>query len=150
MIFSTTGGFSYVDDTEFVREHKVLLGMLKPGGKMLCAHLTPFCFTESLYEFLHLRFARASKRWKGKLKIRVKEKEYIMYLRSATRIERLLKEVGEIQAKYPVLIMTPPYQTGYGPGSKILNLHRKIENILLRSGWAAKISDQVAFLVNSK
>ncbi len=150
LIFSTTGGFSYVDDAEFIREHKVLLNMLKPGGKILAAHLTPFCFAESMYEILHLRFGKARKRWKGKLKVVVKNEEYNMYLRSSGRIKKLLKDTAEIERKYAILTLSPPYQTGYNPGQSIIKMHKAVEQNLLRSGLAAKVSDQVAFLIQSK
>ena len=49
LIFSTTGGFAYLDDEQFVRVHRVLASMLVPDGVMVIAHLTPFCAAESLF-----------------------------------------------------------------------------------------------------
>ena len=150
LVFSTTGGFSYVDDAEFVREHRILLDMLKPGGKLLTAHLTPFCLAESLYEILHFRFSKARMRWKKTLTIVVKDEEFTMYLRSSGRIGKLLKETGRLEKKYAILTLTPPYQTGYNPGHAIVKLHKAIDRKLLRFGPATKFSDQVAFRLSKR
>lgn len=148
IIFSTTGGFSYVDDKEFVREHKILLELLKPNGKMIVAHLTPFCLSETLYEVLHLRFRKAIQRWKGQLSISVKNKIYNMYLRSYIKVKDLLKNHCKIEKSYPILAVTFPYQTGYNPRPSWIRIQKYLEKKLMNIGIFKYIPDQIAFVIS--
>jgi SAM-dependent methyltransferase len=143
LIFSTTGGFAYLDDPAFVRVHRVLAGLLLPGGVMVLAHLTPFCPAESLYHLAHLRLGRAVQRWGGRVDVTVRGERMVMRLRSATRIRRLLDGVVQVQGMMPLLWCTPPFQSGFMPGPRALAALEAIEYRTRHVGLLAWLADQV-------
>lgn len=149
-IFSTTGGFSYVNNTELLREHQVLVNMLKPGGRMLIAHLTPFCPAESLYSLLKGKPRKAFRRWKKTLKVNVNGKFQTMYLRTYRDIKKLMRKQMEIELAFPLLSFTPPYQSGYNPSEKLSKWHKKTEKKLLKFSPGLYTADQVAFVISQK
>ena len=142
LVFSTTGGFAYLDDAEFVRIHQLLGAMLAPGGVMVIAHLTPFCVAESVYHLLHLRFGRAVQRWRGRVAIAVRGEPMVMRLRSAGHIRRLLAGVLHVEKLRPLLWCTPPFQSGFAPGPRILAALRAIERRTAGIAALARVADQ--------
>lgn len=143
LVFSTTGGFAYLDDEAFVRVHRVLAGMLAHGGVMVLAHLTPFCPAESLYHTLHLRFRRATERWRRQVPITVRGEPLLMRLRSPGDIRRLLAGVVRIESLAPLLWFTPPFQSGFVPGPRALAVFRAVERGTAGISGLAVVADQV-------
>jgi SAM-dependent methyltransferase len=143
LVFSTTGGFAYVDDSEFVRIHRLLGEMLAPGGVIVMAHLTPFCLAESAYHLLHLRPARAVQRWRGRVSITVRGEPMVMRLRSAGHVRRLSAGVLHVEKLRPLLWCTPPFQSGFTPGPRTLAALRAIERRTAGIGLLSAVADQV-------
>jgi hypothetical protein len=143
LVFSTTGGFAYLDDEQFVRVHRLLAAMLAPGGVMVLAHLAPFCPAESLYHVLHLRLGRAVQRWSGRVRVTVRGEPMLMRLRSPGHIRRLLQGVVRVERMTPLLWCTPPFQSGFVPGPRMLAVLRAIERRTAHMGALAAVADQV-------
>lgn len=143
LIFSTTGGFAYLDDPAFVRAHRLLAELLLPGGVMVLAHLTPFCAAESLYHLAHLRLGRAAQRWRGRVDVTVRGERMVMRLRSATHVRRLLTGVVQVQRMTPLLWCTPPFQSGFAPGRRALAALRAIEHRTRHVSALGLLADQV-------
>ena len=143
LVFSTTGGFAYLDDQEFVRIHRLLGAMLAPGGVMVIAHLTPFCLAESAYHLLRLRPRRAVQRWRGRVEVTVRGEPMEMRLRSARTIRRLLAGILHVETLRPLLWCTPPFQSGFAPGPRTLAVLRAIEQRTAGVGMLSAVSDQV-------
>jgi SAM-dependent methyltransferase len=143
LVFSTTGGFAYLDDDQFVRVHRLLAGMLPPGGVMVLAHLTPFCPADSVYNLLRLRLRRAVQRWSGTVPVTVRGEPMLMHLRSPGRIRRLLAGVVRVERMLPLLVCTPPFQTGFAPGPRVFAALKAVEQRAARIGALAGLADQV-------
>jgi SAM-dependent methyltransferase len=143
LVFSTTGGFAYLDDELFVRVHRLLASMLLPGGVMVMAHLTRFCAAESLFHLFHLRPARAVERWRGRVPVTVRGQRLLMRLRSPRHIRRLLGGVVHLERLTPLLWCTPPFQSGFVPGPRALAALRTIERCTTHTGALAVLADQV-------
>ncbi len=143
LVFSTTGGFAYLDDDEFVRVHRVLASMLAPGGRMVVAHLTRFCAVESLYHLLHVRLRRAVERWSGRVPISVRGEPMLMRLRSPRQVRGLLGGVVQVDRLAPLLWCTPPFQSGFKPGPRTLSILRAIERRTAHVSVLARLADQV-------
>jgi SAM-dependent methyltransferase len=143
IVFSTTGGFAYLDDELFVRVHRLLAAMLVPGGVMVMAHLTRFCAAESLFHLLHLRPRRVVERWRGRVPVTVRGKQMLMRLRSPGHIRRLLAGVVHLERLTPLLWCTPPFQSGFVPGPRALAALRAIERRTAHTGALALLADQV-------
>jgi 2-polyprenyl-3-methyl-5-hydroxy-6-metoxy-1,4-benzoquinol methylase len=143
LVFSTTGGFAYLDDSQFMRVHRVLATMLNPGGAMVIAHLTPFCLAETVYHLLHLRWGKAVERWSGRVPVSIRGKSLTMRLRSPGQIRALLKNVVQLERLTPLLWCTPPFQSGYVPGPRALARLRAIERRTARLSALARLADQV-------
>jgi len=149
LVFSTTGGFAYLDDEQFVRVHRVLASMLVPGGLMVLAHLTPLCAAETVFHLSHLRPRRAVQRWAGRIPITVRGEELLMRLRSPRHIRRLLAGVVRIERMTPLLWCTPPFQSGFVPGARSLAFLGAIERRTMRISALATIADQVVCVARS-
>lgn len=143
LVFSTTGGFAYVDDTQFVRVHRLLGDMLAPNGLLVLAHLTPFCAVESLYHFVRGRVGRAVERWRGRVAVTVRGEAMTMQLRSASHVRRLLQGVLHVERLTPLLWCTPPFQSGFAPGPRLLTVLRGIERRTAGISALARVADQV-------
>jgi hypothetical protein len=143
LVFSTTGGFAYLDDEQFVHVHRLLASMLVPGGVMVLAHLTRFCAAESLFHLLHLRPARAVERWRGRVRVTIRGQELLMRLRSPRHIRRLLADVVQLERLTPLLWCTPPFQSGFVPGPRALAALRAIERRTAHTSALAVLADQV-------
>lgn len=149
LVFSTTGGFAYLDDDEFVRVHRVLAGMLAPAGRMVVAHLTPGCLAETLYHLAHLRVGRAVRRWRGRVAVTVRGEPLAMRLRGPRRLRRLLADVVRIERVSPLLVFTPPFQTGFAPGPRAVAALRGLER---RAAWdpLAAVADQAVVVARAR
>lgn len=143
LVFSTTGGFAYLEDEQFVRVHRLLASMLVPGGVMVMAHLTRFCAAESLFHLLHLRPGRAVERWRGRVPVMVRGKQMLMRLRSPRHIRRLLAEVVHLERLTPLLWCTPPFQSGFVPSPRALAALRAIERWTAHTRALSVVADQV-------
>jgi len=143
LVFSTIGGFAYLDDEEFIRVHRLLASMLAPRGAMVIAHLTPFCAADSVYHFLHLRFRRAIERWAGQVSVSIRKEKMKMRLRSPRHLRRLLAGVVQVERMSPLLWCTPPFQSGFVPGPRVLAVLRAIEQRTARTSVLAAVADQV-------
>lgn len=141
LIFSVTGGFSYVDDTTLFKINKCLRHFLKPDGIMIVAHLNPICFPEMIYQAMKLKnpFFRIKK----KLRVNIKDEDHTMYLRSPGQLKRIYSKAFKNIKTYPLLAFTPPYQSKFKPGSRLLNFFRKTESVFLKSQLLSGIADQV-------
>lgn len=149
LIYSITGGFSYVDDRMYIQIMEHLSHMLRPTGVIITCHLTPFCLAETIYSLLHLRFRKAFLRMKKQLDIVIKDKTYRMYLRSAQQLKSLHIPSLELQEVLPLMACTPPFQTGFKPGKHSISFFRKLEHLGLRYSFLSSIADQ-AVLVHRK
>jgi SAM-dependent methyltransferase len=143
LVFSTTGGFAYLDDAALVQVHRQLAAMLAPGGVLVIAHLTAFCAAESLYHVARLRLRRAVERWGGKVPIVVRGERMLMRLRSPHRIRQLLQGVLRIERLAPLLVCTPPFQSGFRPGPTALAVLRALDRRAARADALAALADQV-------
>jgi SAM-dependent methyltransferase len=143
LVFSTTGGFAYLDDARFVQMHRLLASMLAPGGVMVMAHLTRFCAADSLFHLLHLRPRRAVERWRGRVLVTVRGEQMLMRLRSPRHIRRLLAGVVHLERLAPLLWCTPPFQSGFVPGPRALGVLRAIERRTAHTAALAVLADQV-------
>jgi len=144
LIFSVTGGFAYVDDEQLKKINQELVTFLKSGGKMVIAHLNRFC----LPEFFHRIYQRKSPCLRsGKtIKVNIKDEEQTMYLRSAMQLRKLYSPVLKNLKIQPLLAITPPYQTGYQPGKRTLNMLKKIESALVKIPFMNLVADQIVIL----
>lgn len=149
LVFSTTGGFAYLEDEAFVRVHRLLAAMLAPCGVMVMAHLTRFCAAESLYHFAHLRPRRAVQRWTGRVPVTVRGERLLMRLRSPRHIRRLLAGVVRLERLTPLLWCTPPFQSGFVPSARALVVLRAIERRTAHVGALAAVADQVVCVARS-
>lgn len=149
LIYSITGGFSYVDDAVYKETMTRLAKLLRPSGLLITCHLTPFCLIETLYWLLKLRPNRAFFRMKQTFEIGIKGKTYKMFLRSAQRLEKLTIPTLNLEAKLPLLAFTPPYQTGFKSHPKTLKIFKNLELRSLKYTWLAALADQVV-LVHTK
>ena len=141
LIFSVTGGFSYVDDQQLEKINKLLKYFLKDDGKMVVAHLNPLCLPEMAYRAIHLQ--NPFFRMKQKLNVNIKDEDHTMFLRSPGRLKNIYsKDFGHIKT-YPLLALTPPYQTQFRPGKRLLGFFRKLERKVLTSSFFTGIADQV-------
>ncbi|NOX38790.1 MAG: class I SAM-dependent methyltransferase [Calditrichaeota bacterium] len=147
LIFSTTGGFSYLDDEAFVRAHQVLYRMLTAGGVLLTAHLAPVCLSETVYYLFKGHPRLAFRRWSGTLTVNIRGRQQRMWLRSPARVKKLLRGLPRRLMVRPVLCWTPPFQTGYRATGVRLPIHRALEYRSLRIPGLAFVADQVACLV---
>ena len=141
LIFSVTGGFSYVDDQQLETINKMLKLFLKDDRKMIVGHLNPFCLPEMAYRVMH--FKNPFFRMKQRLKVNIKDEDHTMYLRGPGRLNNIYsKDFGPIKT-YSLLALTPPYQTQFRPGKRLLGFFRKLEQKVLTSSFFARIADQV-------
>lgn len=141
LIFSVTGGFSYVNDHQLETINEHLKYFLKDDGKMIVAHLNSLCLPEMIYRALHLK--NPFFRLKQKLKVNIKDEDHTMFLRSPGQLKSIYaKAFGHIKT-YPLLAFTPPYQTQFRPGKQVLDFFREMEIKVLPSAFFTRIADQI-------
>ncbi len=143
LIYSITGGYSYIDDDLLLKVNQTLSNYLKKGGYLITAHLTPFCLGETLYYLKNLKFRASLLRLKTTLKVPIKGETHIMYLRSDSKLKKLRTKGLEFCSSHPLLTTTPPYQTNYSPNSDKLKRHSELEFKRLFNPVYNKIADQV-------
>ena len=149
LIYSITGGFSYIDDDVYKATMTRISKLLSPTGVLITCHLTPFCLSEMIYWFLKLRPKRAFLRMKQTLEVNIKGKPYKMFLRSAPRLQKLTVPSLQLQAVLPLLAFTPPFQTGFRPHRRTLARFKKLELQSLKYPFLATIADQVVLVHTS-
>ncbi len=143
LIYSITGGYSYIDDDLLLKVNQTLSNYLKKGGYLITAHLTPFCLGESLYYLKNRRFRASILRLKTTLNVPIKGEKHMMYLRSYTKLKRLRTKGLEYCSSHPLLATTPPYQTNYSPTSDKYNKLSELEFKRLFKPIYNNIADQV-------
>jgi len=141
LIFSVTGGFSYVDDMQLKRINEKLKGYLKNDGKMILAHLNYLCFPEMIYRALKMQ--NPFYRLKTKLKVNIKNEEHTMHLRNTGKLKKIYHQHFSHLKLYPLLAFTPPYQTHYKPSRRVLDFFKKTEKKLLNLPGVYSIADQI-------
>lgn len=141
LIFSVTGGFSYVDDAELLRINQKLKRYLKDDGKMILAHLNYLCLPEMIYRILKLK--NPFYRLKTKLKVIIKNEEHTMHLRNSEKLKKIYYQNFTQLKLYPLLAFTPPYQTHYKPSRRVLDFYRKTEKKLLNLPGVYSLADQI-------
>lgn len=146
LIYSITGGYSYIDNNTFIRVNSILAGFLKKDGIMITAHLNDFCLADIVYNFLTLKFKKVFLRLKQGLMVDIKGVKFSMYLRNVKELKKLTPPEFNLIGIYPLLALTPPYQTGYRPPKILYILHRTLELWCLRSSFLSKIADQVVLV----
>ena len=127
LIFSVTGGYSYVEDEQMRAVNEVLGNYLAADGLMIVAHLNKFCVSDTLFQLLHARPTQAFLRWKEDLRIQIKGQEFRMFLRGRNKVARLTPPNLQPLDFLPLLWLVPPYQTGFKPGKRMHDFLRAIE-----------------------
>jgi len=148
LIFSITGGFSYIDDYQLIKINQVLRTFLKPHGKMIIAHLNHFCLPDMVHQLLHLK--NPFYRYKKQLSINIKDTPFTMYLRNGRQLKKCYTSSFSNIRLYPLLAATPPYQSNYKPGKQILRIHRSLEFLLSKLSIFSGIADQIVIVADSK
>lgn len=143
LIFSVTGGFSYVSDDRMRAVTEVLGNYLAADGLIVTAHLTKFCLSDTVYQLVHARVKAAFVRWKRALKIRIKGQEFQMFLRGRRKVRQLTPPNLRTMKILPLLWLSPPYQTGFQPPRYVYRLLQRIEMITANLTILSCISDQV-------
>jgi len=150
VIYSITGGFSYIDHAEMLRVFKCLRTFLKPNGKIITAHFGRFALAESLFYFKKLRFKEALIRRKSKIHVRIKNKNFVMHLQKHQALTKLFRNDFKIDGVHPLLFRTPPYQTKFKPDVSRLNKLREIELNYIDKKRLANFSDQFVLVLSKK
>jgi len=149
LIYSITGGLAYIDDRELYRVFKVLKTMLKPNGKIITAHFNRFCLSEGLYNLFKLKISIVNQRHNEKIKVTIKDEHMIMHLRKVKALVKLFSIDFKEVKSYPLLAVTPPYQTGFNPSKTSLNFFKRMEMKALRMPYLAYISDQFVIVLSN-
>lgn len=143
LIFSVTGGFSYVPDDKMRAVNEVLGEYLADDGIMITAHLNKFCLSDTAYQLVHARLKQAVLRWKKNLSISIRSQEFRMFLRGPGKVKQLTPANLHTVKMLPLLWLTPPYQTGFTPPKAILKLLKWIELRTCHLSFFSHIADQV-------
>lgn len=148
LIFSVSGGLAYIDNTELERTFMLFKELLKPGGKLITAHFNKVCLMEDLYNLCRLKFNKLNHRNNDQLQVNIKNENMTMYLRT---VKELLEIAGDHrQLKwYPLLALTPPYQTGYKPGKILFKIHQMLEHKCINNRLLSKIADQFVMVFSN-
>ncbi len=150
LIFSMTGGFAYINNSQLGKVLAILRDSLNPGGSLISAHFNRFCLADTLYYLSRIRLKQAFKRWRRELTVDIKQEKMKMHLRSAAGLSGLFKPHFKNVRLCPLLAFTPPFQTGYHPGGAILNMHRKLERMTMDSTLLARIADQIVVVATNE
>ena len=143
LIFSVTGGFSYVPDDSMRAVNQVLGRYLTDDGIMVTAHLNKFCLSDTAYHLAHARVRPAFLRWQRNLSIRIKGQDFRMFLRGPGKVKQLTPDNLRTIKVLPLLWLTPPYQTGFKPPQALLRLLKWIELKTCQISLFSGIADQV-------
>jgi len=150
LIFSVTGGYSYISDDKMRAVNEALGHYLTQDGLMVTAHLTKFCPSDIVYQLLHGRVKQAFVRWKRELKVQIKGQEFQMFLRDRGKVKQLTPPNLRTLKVLPLLWLTPPYQTGFKPIKAIYCLLRFIEMNTCNISFLSLIADQVVAVARRK
>ncbi len=150
LIFSVTGGFSYLTDEQLLRTNRMLSNWLKPNGVLVVANLNRFCISEALYFLAKRNRKRGLQRFSQKTEVNILGESYTMYLRSVYKLKSLYTRSFEIVKMHPLLAFTPPYQTGHKPSSGSLMKYEKLESCVLDFSPLSVIADQVVTVARKK
>lgn len=150
LIFSVTGGYSYIADEQVRAANETLGDYLTPGGLMVTAHLTKFCPAEMGYHLLRGRLRQAFVRLKRELTIQIKGQPFRMFLRGPGRVAQLTPSNLELVQILPLLWLTPPYQTGCHPPIPVYRLMKFLELATRSFSCLAPISDQAVAVLRRK
>ncbi|MEX2379633.1 MAG: class I SAM-dependent methyltransferase [Vicingaceae bacterium] len=150
LIYSITGGYSYIDDDMLLKVNQILSNYLKKGGFLITAHLTPFSLGETLFYLKYRKFRASLLRLKTTLQVPIKGETQIMYLRSNCKLKKLKTKGLEFCSSHPLLTTTPPYQTNYSPTSAQLKRYSKLEFKRLFKPIYNGIADQVMIVEQKK
>lgn len=143
LVYSVTGGYAYVSDDRMRAVDEVLGQYLAPDGLMVTAHLNSFCASDLIYQLLHARVRPAFRRLRCNIPVQIKGREYRMFLRGKNKISQLKPPNLESLSCWPLLWLTPPYQTGYQPARWTYRMLRAIEMGTRHLSPLALIADQV-------
>jgi SAM-dependent methyltransferase len=150
LIFSVTGGFSYITDDKMRAVNEVLGNYLTADGLMVTAHLNKFCPSDIVYQLLHARVKRAFVRLRNELTIRIKGQELRMFLRGRRKVKQLTPPNLQVLAVLPLLWLTPPYQTGYKPSKFMYNLLKAMEINTCDIAVLSSMADQVVAIARRR
>lgn len=150
LIYSITGGFSYIDDAELKRVFGCLGNFLKPNGKIITAHFGRFALAESLFYLARMKPGMAMIRRKRKIKVSIKQQHFMMHLQSHQHLSKLFSDTFIVEGIHPLLYFTPPYQTGYKPNPKNLAKKRLKELRVIHKKNLANFSDQFVVVLSKK
>lgn len=140
IIYSITGGFTYISDEEFTQSFNTLKCMLKPGGVMITAHLNTFCLSETIAFLRKGHFKRSLLRLKKNIP---NINEATMHLRSAKDLNKLLGHTFKSIDYYPLISIAPPYQTDIILAPEKLKQLREKELKKTENQQGIPIADQV-------
>lgn len=146
LIFSITGGFSYINNEMFIKVNRILSSYLKENGVLITAHLNNFCLPDSIYNLFCFKIKMAFLRFKKTIVLNIKGENYRMFLRNSADLKRLVPSGLKIVKSYPLLAFTPPYQTGYKPKKLLYNIHKWIELKTFKVSVLSKIADQIVMV----
>ena len=140
IIYSITGGFSYITDEELAHSFKVLKTMLSPGGIIITAHLNTFCLPETIAYLLQGKWSRAKLRLNRNI---VFKDGNILRLRNKPRLKKLLSPYFESLQFLPLICIAPPYQTDISFSRGTLRFLKKAENRMVDMNVGIPWADQI-------
>ncbi|MEZ5015694.1 MAG: class I SAM-dependent methyltransferase [Flavipsychrobacter sp.] len=140
IIYSITGGFSYINDEQFGKSFKVLQSMLRPGGVIITAHLNTFCLAETIACLWKGRFKRSLLRLKKTIP---NIHGASMHLRSKKDLKRLLDPIFDKTEYLPLIAIAPPYQTDVVLKPETVKKLRKVENWMVAHKLGNLWADQI-------
>jgi SAM-dependent methyltransferase len=148
VIYSITGGFSYVDDAQFKKIHEQLRDLLNPNGLLIVGHMNTFSLGEWMYNTLtRKKFPKRKK----ETPVVIKDEPFTLYLRKVTYVKSLTDEYFTLVATSPLLTITPPYQTGINRvGRLFYPLFYYFERCMQFFNIGKRIADQNAFIFKKK
>ena len=147
IIYSITGGFSYIDDSVFSDKIGVLKDMLAPDGVMVTAHLNNFCLPESLAFLFRGKFSRSMVRLKKIISLGNGE---TMYLRGHRSLVRLFKPYFPEVETRPLIAVAPPYQTDLRFSPSLLHQFRRLETACTGHNFGRSWADQIIVTCRNK
>ena len=143
LIYSITGGFSYINDDELSRVLKVFKAMLKPGGYIITGHLNTFCLAESSIWLLRGKMKRILLRLKKQVKAKCGS---TMYFRNKKMLDSIITSHFSHVEYFPLICISPPYQTGINTKPKTFEVLRRIENFMVKNKFGVSWADQIVVL----
>jgi SAM-dependent methyltransferase len=150
LIFSVSGGLSYITNDLMLSVFEILKTLLNPGGVIISGHFNSFCIAEFIYYLLRLDLKLIGLRAKDHSEIEIKNEKMVMYFRSFKKLKKMYSPSFKKIRFYPLLAFTPPYQTGYNPGKNLYNFHKKIEGLMLDYTLGKGSADQIIMVLENE